>query len=172
MSAQDVYKGGQWRHLRAGFNPIGVHEHAVAFSAALETEGLTDAPADNQRVAELYQKTVGVHLAAQLAAKKLPGLTFKAAGDMQQGKHEWSHGKCIVMTETAARTFSEALQRRELLKAPIGDPRVQSTARKSKFHVSRRRPRAPNSFVCFHRSRKRTTRSSSRPPSPIRHMMA
>ena len=157
--------------MRPGFNPIGVHEHAVAFSAALETESLTDAPVGNQRVAELYQKTVGVHLAAQLAAKKLPGLTFKLV-DLQKGIHEWSHGKCIVMTETAARTFSEALQRRELLEARAGDPRVQSTARKSKFHVSRRRPRAPNSFVGFHRSRKRSKRSSSCPPSPIRHMMA
>ena len=206
MSTQEVKNNGQWWHLRAGFPPIGVHEHAVAFSAALETEGLTDAPAGNQRVAELYHETVGVHRAARLEAKKVDGLEVVVVGqakgqyrwthgdisvrtednarkfsaalkskglleappghwlvealhrelfasdrekaiakmkmpglelevaDLHKHRYTWRHGELFVTTETEARTFSAALQRRGLLEARAGDSRVQSTARKSKFH--------------------------------------
>ncbi len=134
MSTQEVFgltAASQWRHLRPGFKPITVHEHAVAFSAALETEGLTDAPAGNQRVAELYHETVGVHRAARLEAKKVDGLVFKNAGG---GHPTWSHGECTVMNKADARKFSDALRANELLDARPGDARVRSTARKSKSH--------------------------------------
>ena len=206
MSTQEVNNKSQWWHLRAGFPPIGDHKHAVAFSAALEREGLLDAPADDPLVVELYHKTVGVHVEALVAAKDMPGLVHTVI-NLQRGHHRWTHGDLIVTTvdnarkfsaalqrrglseappghwlvkalycelfasdrekaiakmkmpglevevadlhkhrytwrhgeltlrtETEARTFSEALQRRGLLEAPAGDPHVQSTARKSKFH--------------------------------------
>ena len=135
LSTQEVYgltSGSKWRHVLAGFKPITVHDQAVAFSAALETEGLTDAPVGNQRVAELYQKTVGVHLAAWLEAKKVDGLVFNiSAGGSNPS---WSHGECVVRNKDDARKFSDALRANELLDARPGDARVRSTARKSKSH--------------------------------------
>ena len=105
--------------MLAGFPSIGNHNHAVALSAALETEGLLDAPADNQRVAELYHETVGVHLEALVAAKDMPGLVHTVI-DLQRGKHEWTHGELLLKSETKARKFSEALQDRGLSEAPPG----------------------------------------------------
>jgi len=134
MSTQEVFSlttASRWRHVLAGFPPITVHDQAVALSAALEREGLLDAPAGNQRVAELYHETVGVHRAARLETKKVDGLVF----NMQTGsKAAWSHGDLIIGSETKARKFSEALRRNNLLDAPAGDVHVQSTARKSKSH--------------------------------------
>ena len=116
--------------MRAGFEPITVHDQAVAFSAALETEGLLDAPAGDQRVAKLYHETVGVHLAARIEAKKVDGLVF----NVQTGAHgAWSRGECVVTSEADARKFSDALRANKLLDARSGDPRVQSTARKSRL---------------------------------------
>ena len=131
ISTQVVDGQGYWRHVLAGFPSIGNHNHAVAFSAALETEGLLDAPAGNQRVAELYHETVGVHRAARLEAKKVDGLVF----NVQTGAHgAWSRGECVVTSEADARKFSDALRANKLLDARPGDARVQSTARKSKSH--------------------------------------
>ena len=105
--------------MRAGFEPITVHDQAVALSAALEREGLLDAPAGNQRVAELYHETVGVHVEALVAAKDMPGLVH-TVGNLQKGKHEWTHGDLIVRTEDNARKFSAALKSKGLLEAPPG----------------------------------------------------
>ena len=136
MSTQDVVDNqGQWTHTYDGFPPIGNNNHALAFSAALVAAGKLGAPADDPLVAKLYQETVGVHLVARVAAKEMPGLVHKVVRpNTRSAKYEWTHGKLVVFSETDARTFSKALRRRELLKAPAGDPRVQSTARKSKFH--------------------------------------
>ena len=119
--------------MRAGFPPIGDHKHAVAFSAALVAAGKLDAPAVDPLVAELYHETVGVHLEARREAKDLPGLVHKVV-NLQKGSNEWTHGDLIVSKLDDARKFSAALQRRGLLEARAGDSRVQSTARKSKFH--------------------------------------
>ena len=136
ISTQEVYLGltssARWRHVLAGFPPITDHDQAVALSAALEREGLLDAPAGNQRVAELYHETVGVHRAARLEAKKVDGLVFKLT---EGGGHNyWSHGDLIVTKLDDARKFSDALRANELLDARPGDARVRSTARKSKSH--------------------------------------
>ena len=123
ISTQTVNNQGEWKHVRAGFEPITVHDQAVAFSAALETEGLLDAPAGDQRVAKLYHETVGVHLAARLEAKKVDGLVF----NVQTGAHgAWSRGECVVTSEADARKFSDALRANELLDARPGDARVRS----------------------------------------------
>ena len=162
MSTQDVVDNqGQWTHTYDGFPPIGNNNHALAFSAALVAAGKLGAPADDPLVAKLYQETVGVHLAALVASKDMPGLVHKVVNYGRQDKHEWTHGDLIVTKLDDARKLSAALQRRGLLEARAGDSRVQSTARKSKFHGRSRRPRAPNSLVDFHRSRKRSMRSSS-----------
>ena len=134
MSTQEVNNKSQWWHVRAGFPSIGKHKHAVAFSAALEREGLLDAPADDQRVAELYHETVGVHLEARREAKKVDGLELVVDEYSFRHLYTWTHGDIIVTTEDNARKFSAALKSRGLLEARAGDSRVQSTARKSKFH--------------------------------------
>ena len=55
-----------------------------------------------------------------LSAKAQPGLVFNIS---EGGSNpSWTHGELCIKTETAARTFSESLQRRELLKAAAGDP--------------------------------------------------
>ena len=218
--------------MLAGFPPITVHDQAVALSAALEREGLLDAPAGNQRVAELYHETVGVHLEAQrvkvdarietkkldgldlvvvdrtrnayrwthgdlvvtsevkarkfsaalkskglleappghwlvealhrelfasdlekaIAKKKKPGLEPQVV-DLLKGNFAWSHGDCVVNNEADADKFSDALGANELLDARPGDPRVQSTARKSSLTDT-------SSLVDFHRSRNCGTSSS------------
>ena len=109
MSTQEVDNKGAWRHVLAGFKPITVHDQAVALSAALETEGLLDAPADNQRVAELYHETVGVHLEARREAKKVDGLELVVDEHRFRHLYTWTHGDIIVTTEDNARKFSAAL---------------------------------------------------------------
>jgi len=140
MSTQEVFgltTASRWRHVLAGFPPITVHDQAVALSAALEREGLLDAPAGNQRVAELYHETVGVHLEAQrvkvdarLETKKLDGLDLVVV-DRTRGSdaYRWTHGDLVVTSEVKARKFSAALKSKGLLEAPPGHWLVEALHR-------------------------------------------
>ena len=120
MSTQDVNNQGHWTHTYDVFPPIRDHKQASAFSAALVAAGKLGAPADDPLVAELYHETVGVHVAALVAAKKVDGLELVVDEHTFYRLCRWTHGDIIVTTEDNARKFSAALKSRGLSKAPPG----------------------------------------------------
>jgi len=82
--------------------------------------GKLGAPADDPLVAELYYETVGVHVAALVAAKKVDGLELVVDEHRFRRLYTWTHGDIFVTTEDNARKFSAALRSRGLSKAPPG----------------------------------------------------
>ena len=127
----DVYT---WTH---GDIIVTTEDNARKFSAALKSRGLSKAPPGHWLVRALHRELFASDREKAIAERKMPGLEVELSSRQSHNsghKYTWRHGEIEINSETTARKFSEALQRRELLEARAGDPRVQSTVRKSKFH--------------------------------------